>query len=385
MRGCLNLRGRPSLNNPPPRGSKGEPLVGFEGAKPLAGPGAAPQRFGRSAASNQAQAFAAAVGRGKERAGSGAMGMAGSTLARALIVTGGDSVYFPMIDELRQSLLAAFPAGAPPFGVIDAGLTVDQTAALRAHGVLVATLPEDRSLPAEMLRKRPALAANFGKLWLDRMFPGHEVLIWLDADTWVQDPAAVELVAGAADTGALAIVPGGGRYWERHIEVRWLLNGLWSLAQVRSFNMKNGRHAGLPLKVLRDIATRPLLNAGVFGLRADAPHWDAMRRWQAHILRRGKPFTSDQIAMALAIHTDGLPAELLPDTCNYIRPWRFDPKQAALVEFYYPYPKVGIVHLAGQKEMRFDPAATTEVVDMENRVHRLSLRFGRFQAMARGE
>ena len=312
-------------------------------------------------------------------------GMTLSLSIPPLIVTGGDSVYFPMIEELRRSLLAAFPDNTPPFGVIDAGLTPAQIAHLRGVGAIVASLPEDPALPAAMLRERPALAANFGKLWLDRMFPGHDILIWLDADTWVQDPAAVRLVAGAADTGALAIVPGGGRYWDHHIEVRWLLSGIWSLAQIRSFNLKNGRHAGLPLKVLRDIATRPLLNAGVFGLRVDAPHWAAMRRWQAHILRRGKPFTSDQIAMALAIYADGLRVELLPDTCNYIRPWRFDPREPALVEFYYPYPKVGIVHLAGQKEMRFDLSATTEVLDLENRPHRLSLRYGRFQTMARGE
>jgi hypothetical protein len=108
-----------------------------------------------------------------------------------------------------------------------------------------------------------------------------------------------------------------------------------------------------------------------------------MRRWQAFVLARGKPFTSDQIAMALAIYTDGLRLELLPDTCNYIRPWRFDPREPALVEFWFPYPKVGIVHLAGQKDIRFDLAATAEVLDLEDRPHQLSLRFGRFQWMAR--
>ncbi len=300
-----------------------------------------------------------------------------------LIVTGGDHVYFPLIEELHRSVLAAFPLDPPGFGVIDAGLLPDQVTHLRAAGAIVARLPDDPALPAAALRKRPALAANFGKLWLDRLFPGHDVLIWLDADTWVQDPAAIRLLAGAAQTGALAIVPGGGRYWDRPIEVRWLLGGLWGLAQIRSFNFKNGAHARLPLSILRDLGTRPLLNAGVFALRTDAPHWPVMRRWQAAILAHGKPFTSDQIAMALTIYTDGLRLELLPDTCNYIRPWRFDPREPALVEFWYPYPRVGIVHLAGQKNIRFDPAATAEVLDLHNRPHQLSLRFGRFQAMAR--
>ncbi len=301
-----------------------------------------------------------------------------------IIVTGGDSVYFPLIDELRQSLLAAAPAEPPVFGVIDAGLTPEQAAALTASGALVVRVPDHPSFPAGALRKRPALAANFGKLWLDQLFPGFETLLWLDADTWVQDYSAVRLMHGAAQqNGALAIVPGAGRYWERQAEVRFLFGGIGGLAQLRSFNFKNGRHAGLPLKVLRDLGTRALLNAGVFALRADSPHWEALRRWQAFIFRNGgKPFTSDQIAMGLSVYQDGLPVELLPTTCNYIRPWRVDMSQPAIVEFYYPYAKVGIVHLAGQKEIRFDPNATAEVLDLHGQTHHLSLRFGHFQRMA---
>jgi hypothetical protein len=299
-----------------------------------------------------------------------------------LIATGGDQAYFPLVEELRQSVAAVFPGEAPAFGVIDAGLTAEQTGQLHDAGAIVARLPDDPAFPRAALRGRPALAANFGKLWLDRIFPDYEVLIWLDADTWVQDPEAIRLVEGAARTSALAIVSGGGRYWERPIEVRWLFGGLWGLAQIRSFNFKNGRHAGLTQRVLRDLGTRPLLNAGVFGLRADAPHWDVMRRWQARVLRRGKPFTSDQIAMALAVHVDGMKVALLPEGCNYIQPWRFDPRAPELVEFHYPYHRVGIVHLAGQKRMRFDPTATTEVLDLNDRPHQLSLRYGWFRRTA---
>lgn len=303
----------------------------------------------------------------------------------AIAVTGGDSVYFPLIEELRQSLLATAPGEPPAFGVIDAGLTTDQVAHLRGAGAIVVHLPDDPAFPTGALRQRPALAANFGKLWLDRLFPGFGTLLWLDGDTWVQDYRAVEMMLGAAQhNGALAIVPGGGRYWERQVDLRFLFGGIGGLAQLRSFNFKNGRHAGLPLKVLRDLGTRALLNAGVYALRADSPHWEALRRWQTFIFKHGgKPFTSDQIAMGLSVYRDGLPVELLPATCNYIRPWRADLSVPAIVEFYYPYAPVGIVHLAGQKEIRFDPNATAEVLDLDDQIHRLSLRFGHFQRTAR--
>jgi hypothetical protein len=302
----------------------------------------------------------------------------------SVIVTGGDAAYFPMIEELHQSILDAASGEAVTFAVIDAGLTRPQVTSLQKRGAIIAQPPNDPAFPWAAVRKIPHAAVDLAKPWLDKIFPGFETLIFLDADTWVQDFAAVRMLRGAALTGALAIVPGGGRYWERQTEVRWLLGGIGGLCQVRSYLFKNGRRAGLPLRLLRDLGNRALLNAGVFALRADAPHWQSMRKWQEFILAHGgKPFTSDGVAMGLAIYKDKLPCELLPATCNYIRPWRIDARAGAVVEFYYPYPKVGIVHLAGQKHMRFDPSATTEVLDLQNRPHQLSLRYGQFQTMAR--
>jgi hypothetical protein len=297
-----------------------------------------------------------------------------------IIVTGGDAVYFPMIDELRRSLVDATQGDPPAFGVIDAGLTGDQSEALRSAGAIVeqcTVLPERAQTAAA---KRPALAANLGKLWLNRMFPSFETIIWLDGDTWVQDFAAVRLLHGAAQTKALGIVPGSGRYWKCQLDVRWLLGGIGGLCQMRSFLYKNGRHAGLSAATLRDFGSRALLNAGAFALRADAPHWQSMQNWQSRILNGGgRPFTSDQVAIALAVYQDEWPVELLADTCNYIRPFRVDIDGVSLVEYYYPYPRIGIVHLAGQKSVRFDPHATAEIVDLEGRPVSVSLRYGHFQ------
>ena len=304
-----------------------------------------------------------------------------AALRRTIIVTGGDHVYYPMVAELLDSIRDAAPMPMPALGVVDAGLTAPQIAALQARGVTVASLPASDAFPQAALAKRPALAANLSKLWLDKMFPGYQVIVWLDGDSWVQDYAAVALAADAAWAGGLAITSDASRCWERPIPVRWLAGGLWGLAQVRSFNMKNGRHAGLKRTVLKEIATRPLLHAGVFALRTDAPHWQVMRRWQALILQRGKPFTSDQLAMGLAVYVDGLPVQLLPETCNYITPWLFDPNRRALVEDWYPNAPVGIVHLAGEKSMRFDPAATIAVPGTDGQTYRLSLRYTAFRDM----
>ena len=73
--------------------------------------------------------------------------------------------------------------------------------------------------------------------------------------------------------------------------------------------------------------------------------------------------------------------ELPPNTCNSITAWRFNPQAASLCEYFYPYSRIGIVHLTGQKAMRLDPTAATELPDLEGGVHRLSLRYGHFQRM----
>ncbi len=294
-----------------------------------------------------------------------------------LIATGADAAYFPMVQELLASVRARAP-GPVAFGVIDGGLSAEQRAWLAAEGARVVAPPQ---LPdaARAVRGRPALAVNLGKLWLDRLFPDAATLLWLDADTWVQQWDAVETLTGAAATGALAVVPGAGRYWTRQIDVRWIAAGLGGIGQVRSFNFKNAWHARLPLSVCRDLGTRALLNAGAFALPADAPHWERLRHWQGRILRHGKPFTSDQLAMAMVVYHEGLPAELLPTGCNYVSPRRVDAARGLLLEYYYPYRPVGIVHLAAQKRMRFDPSVQAPLLGLDGRTYQACLRHGWFQ------
>lgn len=300
-----------------------------------------------------------------------------------IVVTGGNAPYYPMIDELRRSIAAVSGGARVAFGVIDAGLDAEQIAALRDAGARVVVPPAEPDFPTALLRKEPRLAVNLSKPWLDRLFPDFQTIIFLDGDTWVQDYGALLMLEGAAQRGALAVVADNGRYWERQIDVRWLLGGIGGLCQVRSFFFKNGRHGGLSLRILKEIGNRAQLNAGVFALRADAPHWRAMRAWQGRILQSGgKGFSSDQLAMGVAVYIDQLPVELLPEWCNYIRPFRVDLGIPAIVDYYYPYAKIGIVHLAGQKAVRFDPLATAAVPDLNGVPRALSLRFGHFHRMA---
>ena len=299
-----------------------------------------------------------------------------------IIVTGGDAGYFALIQELIASIVAVAPDHPPSIGVIDAGLTGQQAATLVAAGARVVTIPPLGGRTARALRARPALAVNLGKPWLDQLFADFETIVWLDADTWVQDWAAIEMLVGAAARGALAIVPGTGRYSHRTMAIQWICGGiLGGLGQVRSFNYKNARNARLPGSICREIGTRTALNAGAYAMRADAPHWEVMRRWQVCVLRHGTVFTSDQMVLALAAFIDQLPIELLPRWCNYFGRWRVDPVVGKLVEFYYPYRPVGIVHMSGQNAMRRDATARIPIASTDGRTYQVNLRYGLFQRL----
>ena len=79
-----------------------------------------------------------------------------------MIVSGGDATYCPMIEELHQSIIDANPNESVPFGVIDAGLTPDQSARLRERGAQVAALPDDKAFPRDAMRRlQPHLIRAF--------------------------------------------------------------------------------------------------------------------------------------------------------------------------------------------------------------------------------
>lgn len=279
-----------------------------------------------------------------------------------ILVTGGDEKYFPLIAELVSSIRVHPDGSTYPIGIIDAGLAGDQVAKLRSVGCNVVTPDWEYDFLAARSGGRTHLKAEIGKAFMPKYFPDHDILVWIDADAWVQDFSAIELLIKGASHGKLAIVPQIGRYYSTEIRLDWLFGGI---ARVRSILYKNAARCGLSSSVCQTLASKPTLNAGVFALRADAPHWARIRKWQEIGARRG---------LALAVYEDGLPAELMPETCNYMGPWRRDSTSGKLVEYYLPNAPVGIAHLASENAMRADRSVTKNVPDLDEEMAPISLR-----------
>jgi hypothetical protein len=295
-------------------------------------------------------------------------------MAKTFIVTGGDAGYFPLLEELAQSVRDLRSADALGLAVIDAGLEADQKRRLaERYGARILEVGWGFDVPASKVRGREHLKVQIARSFLDQHLPDADLIAWVDGDAWVQDMAGLDLMFGAAERGRMAIVSQAGRYSTNTMTLKW---GAFGYAQVRSILYKNARRARLPERLARQMADKPTLNSGVFALRRDAPHWAAWRARQQEALKAGRIFTSDQLGLGLAVYVDGLPAEHAPEICNYMGPfWTCTEDETLLVERFIPNAPVSVVHMAGYDEMRRDLSVTVPVQTLDGRTVQKSLRY----------
>jgi len=300
------------------------------------------------------------------------------TLKTALI-TSADNRYYPLLCELLASIRRhPQSASLTAIGVIDAGLTLDQRAALTKDGCAVVDGIWPIPLSKRRLAGRDFLKACVSRPFIPDLFPGFDTYIWLDADTWVQDWAAIDLLqAGAAKSG-LAVVPQVDRAYGKTMRLGWI--GPFPF-RPRSFYYSNARKA-FDGKTARKLFPFPTINAGVFALTGNAPHW---KRWQELIkqaLQKGNVFTAEQLTMGMMIYLENYPAERLPSICNWLCDTKptYDPTQKRFIEPYLPHHPLGILHLSGYDSMRVDKSVQTDIKYLDGTVHPMSLRYNEPEA-----
>ncbi len=255
--------------------------------------------------------------------------------ARTIIVTGADSRFFGLLKGMITSVLAHRPAGACAIGCFDLGLTDAQRLWLADVGVLCV-------VPQTQLRHGIAegLQGKLGYLarpYLRENFPGFDIYIWLDADTWLQTWTAVEqLQRGAARDGGAFVCEDAREYRFRPDLYGW-----------KAINFQRGYGPWMGARLL----LYPHINNGVFALRADAPHWEPWRRYyQMAIDRCGRYAPFDQFGLNAAVRRERLPASFLPATCNWICDLRLPVWNEAAGLFARPSAPttpIEIMHLAG--------------------------------------
>jgi len=255
---------------------------------------------------------------------------------RTIAITGGDAGYFDLIKDCIGSLRATPEGRALALGVLDCGLTEQQRAWCRTEGAELVGPGWDFQFPGRD-RLGDGYKALTARPFLPRYFPGFDLYFWIDGDCWVQQGDAIALFLAAARTGALAVAPEIHRSM-RHYHHAW---GEFSAVCGGAYE------ACFDKATAERLIRYPMINAGIFALRADAPHWAGWAEVYGKALQRSTDLT-DQLALNVLVYDMGFMHEPLPSRCNWpvhhaTPAW--DAERGLFVEPAMPYEPLGILHM----------------------------------------
>ena len=278
---------------------------------------------------------------------------------KTVVVSGADAAFFPLLRECVCSVRAAIPGSEMDFAILDVGLTPAQREELGAMVERIET-PEWDLRPAGTA---PEHIKSFdSRPLLPKYFPGYDIYVWIDADAWVQDRAAIDLlIRGAARRGCSVVPelhPGFDPVFS-NLAIRYKRFGR---IRVDSWSHnKYGRAYGE--EAMRAYAWKPVMNSGVFGMHRDAPHWEAWIEDYRLALRGDPTIWVNQVSFNHAVYSRNLECELLPAWCNWVCARglpALDPETGDLVEPFLPHQRLGVVHMAWKtKEGEHELATTT--------------------------
>ena len=270
-------------------------------------------------------------------------------MKKNVIISLADFNYFELLNELVDSIKRFKQSEDTAICILDGGLTEEQ------KNILIPKVDEIKSSDWDI---KISQFKTMGKKWLKSLitraflpeyFPNYKKYLWIDADAWVNSWEAVELYFKGCENKKLSISTSADRSYGRVLRAEWVIGGF---ARIKSQNYKHAKSSGFSEKIAREVALKPHLNAGVFALASDAPHWKVWRKNLEDSLKSGKVWGSDQIALNITIYHNNLPVEILPAYCNWTQigfsGMKYDQKNKTLVEPYLPNHEIGIVHFAGK-------------------------------------
>jgi hypothetical protein len=261
---------------------------------------------------------------------------------RTLIVTAADEAFVPLLRGLVESLQQWTPRPYTDLACLDLGLSAANRDWVARYAAHVIEPGWDLGVDEQARTAHPEWRALTARPFLPRYFPGYDVYVWIDADAWVQERFALDWYTILADKGQLAITP--------HVDRAYR-----TTPHLIHSRMSRMRAYFGPEAEKRTLWDR-YFNAGVFALRADAPHWAIWATWfRAGLDATAGKLCCDQTALNQAIWMDRLPVAPLPALCNWLCHLAvpaFDPRRGRFCEPILPRNSIGILHLAADSKDR---------------------------------
>ena len=301
-------------------------------------------------------------------------------MKKNVIVSLADANYFPLLDELVDSIKRFKQSEDVAICILDAGLKEDQRDSLSKKVDEIKNAEWDIEVPGYKVKGKEWLKSQVSRAFLPKYFPNYEKYLWIDCDAWVNDWSCVELYFKACDDGKLGITQTIGPGYKITSKVNWLFG---KLALIKSQNFKHAVKSKISYADARKLAFAPHINIGVFSLEKDSKGWSTWQNNLEKTLKAGNIFGSEGLAINMSVYIDNLETEFLPLNCNWITSNllpKYDQKQNTFVERYLPNYKIGIMHLAAGiwrdgKDMRVDKSIKIELETLNKDKILKSLRY----------
>jgi len=296
------------------------------------------------------------------------------------IVSLADANYFPLLEELVNSIKRFSESENVAICILDAGLTEDQKKNLYKKVDIIKPAEWDIEVPQYKVRGKEWLKSQVSRAFLPKYFPEYEKYLWIDCDAWVNDWESIKLYFRACEKGKLGITQTMGPGYKITSKVNWLIG---KLAIIKSQNFKHAVKSKIGYNKARKLAFAPHINIGVFSLEKKSTAWSSWQNNLNKTLKAGNIFGSEGLAINMSVYIDDLETEFLPLNCNWIASNllpKYDDQEKTFVEPYLPNHKIGIMHLAAGiwkdgKDMRVDKNIQIELKNLNNEVVIKSLRY----------
>jgi hypothetical protein len=301
-------------------------------------------------------------------------------MKKNVIVSLADSNYFPLLNELINSIKRFKESSNISICILDAGLTENQKKELSSKVDEIKSAEWDVEVPDSKIKGREWLKSQVSRAFLPKYFPTYEKYLWIDCDAWVNNWETIELYFKACDDGKLGITQTIGPGYKITSRVKWVFG---KLAIIKSQNFKHALKSNISYEKARKLAFAPHINIGVFSLEKNSTSWKVWQKNLKQTLKSGDIFGSEQLAINMSVYIDNIETEFLPLNCNWITSNllpKFDEENSTFVEPYLPNYKIGIMHLAagiwkGNKDMRLNKEITIDIRSLQGNILSKSLRY----------
>ena len=303
-------------------------------------------------------------------------------MKKNVIISLADANYFPLLEELVDSIKRFKESEKVAICILDAGLTQEQKEKLSNKVDEIKSAKWDIEVPGYKVKGKEWLKSQVSRAFLPKYFSNYDKYLWIDCDAWVNDWNSIELYFKACDNGKLGITQTIGPGYKVTSKVNWLFG---KLAIIKSQNFKHAVKSKIGYDKARKLAFAPHINIGVFSLEKNSKGWEAWQNNLSKTVKAGNIFGSEGLAINMSVYVDDLETEFLPLNCNWITSNllpKYDEQQKTFVEPYLPNYKIGIIHMAAGiwkdgKDMRTDKSVQIEIETLDNKKIVKSLRFSK--------